>query len=512
MRNLLFSTIFSVLIGPFAQAAVFVHEVPVTYEQISRFYQELYPAAMAKVVGIPDCSLVGTVNDPRVEGKRYRCGEVPLGRIDDDRWKFVMAIPVPRMNGKKDGYEYGLSAGRILVSLSRVQNPGQIAISSMDTNSLTNVDIGRRLGGDVFFQLNPLTNQLDQKICMGLPGIAMKGEPVEFDGYIKKEIWLLPDINADLDIRINVGKGMFDSGKICSSFSTQVDAQGLPKIQLLSLQAPTLKGVEHEGLQVRVNANLSGIWGVLNEITSAFGLNIEKMIASEVRQKIVEIANEQIDLTIQDVKSGKWFHKFIDVSILKKETRRLSDALREKINGLTHGQHYTDRIVQAACMRLADRSGLPPDLEKKFFRLCSHSAKVKIQYFIDRKIDRDQGCYQFQFDPRKLVDEYQQLKWWAKSCNIAHRVEVTVNPAIEPLTKCLLKSWSSYLDPAAQCSAELDQVKNGLTSGALEGLVALAVADPSKAPSEREYGSMQIIFRRNNGATLPDFQRLKNNW
>ena len=186
-------------------------------------------------------------------------------------------------------------------------------------------------------------------------------------------------------------------------------------------------------------------------------MNVEKLIAYAIKQKVLAVANQQIDVALTGVRSGKWFHQYVDVTLLQRQVKSYSDSLRASINNLSHGQSLEDRLVQVSCLLMSD--GLPAtEAQKKmFFKLCAHSVHLDLEFFANNSEFRKAGCYDYAFNPREIWDvsgDTPKVKWWGEGCGLVSRVTANVPLPVSPLSQCTLDAHQNFLNPSTSCKAQ----------------------------------------------------------
>lgn len=486
-------------------ADVYSQNVNLTYGQFQEALKAHLDQAMNGLIRREGCA--------EVAANQYRCGEMPFGRIVDAQKKVVFTIPKQNFKGKKGDVRYEMTGQSIPIYVYRNQKPGEITLSFLDDKKVESRDATARLGDDLFLRLAPGGGKLVQDICMNIPGLRGFAQNVAMNGHLRKNMpWPLPDVKAKLKVKVGVGQFDFDGAKICMSLLTEMDERGLPLVTLRQISEPSFKGFTHQGLKVNASADVGGFWGFINGFLKWFGYDLEKIIAGEVQKAVKAQAAKEIKVTLQDVRSGKWFREYVNHAQVAKLVKGLSDRLRAEMRRQGFGRTQVEQAAQAACLAAVTRMGLGAAETKDLLALCLLAPKIQLEYFLNDRENRERGCYSHFWDIRRVKDGRGERRWYLDRCELVNRVRVSVDPQVTPLMKCLLRALSEHQDPLKACERELTDFENLYERGDLDDLIAKLKDVKPVRPSVEQLEMLRRVAQQSLGIRLPPADELLKLW
>lgn len=483
---------------------LFTQDIRVGYGQLQSLLHDHIDESLNKFVRRTDCQ--------SVKPDEYRCGEIPFGKIEDEVKKVVFTIPRVDFSGKKSGVTYHIKGEAIPIYLYRNQLPGEVTLSILDDKKVETLTTSRRLGDDLFLRLAPGSGDLFQDLCVNIPGLRGYGDPAHFAGPVKKSIPILPDLKANLAVDVSLGNFEFGAAKICFRLQTHMDEKGLPVITLDDLTTPKFYDLKHRGLKVKAKADISGFWGFINDFLKWFGLDMEKMIAERVEIEVKKRAQKEISIKTDDIRSGEWFHKYLDKAELSRIVGKLSVEVRRTLLAKGWGKHQIDQIVQGTCLASVTNLGVTGKDLQNLVKLCLLAPQVKVQYFLNDKPMRDLGCYQHYYDVQRSSPTTAQRKWWLDDCEIVNRVNVTIDSEVAPLFRCLMKAFNDKTDPQIACEHELTAFIDAFDSGKLDDVIKKLGGVKAIRPSDEELKQIRKLVFERFGVKLPPLDQLRKLW
>ncbi|MBX3019968.1 MAG: hypothetical protein KF767_18925 [Bdellovibrionaceae bacterium] len=483
---------------------VFQQDVNVGYGQIQSILKEHLDSALNEIVRREGCH--------EVKSSEYRCGEMPFGKIVDKDRKLVLTIPKQDFKGKKGSVKYDLKGQKIPMYIYRNQKKGEITLSFLDDRKQADRATSTKLGDDIFLRLAPGGGNLVQDICLNIPGLRGYAENVTMRGDLRKNMsWPLPDVKAKLNVSVGVGNFDFDGAKICMSLLTKMDEKGLPVITLTKISEPSFTGMSHKGLKVKANANVGGFWGFVNGFLKWFGYDIEKIIASEVQKSVKQQASKEIKVTLNDVRSGKWFRDYVKHAQVSKVVEDWSKTLRKELVKNGWGKIQIEQAAQAACLASVTKMGLGGQELKDLLMLCLLTPKIQVQFFLNDADQRKQGCYSHYWDVRRSKVEGKR-PWYLDECELVNRIRVTLDERMAPTQKCLLKAISEKKNPLILCEKDLADLEDQYRDGDFDKLIKdLKRVKPVK-PTLAQLESLRVIAADRLSVKLPSAAELSKLW
>ncbi|NDD91396.1 hypothetical protein EBZ37_04860 [bacterium] len=336
-------------------------------------------------------------------------------------------------------------------------------IPSLDYLSPGNVFVSKSLGEAVFLKLDPRGGELLASVCFGIPGLRALIPTVTIDGRVRKSITLLPDIKGTFKVRADIGSVQVGVSKICSDIEISQVADGSFEARLLRLGKLEVQAVDISGMKVSVDADVSGIWGFINKITSFFGLDIENRIAEAVRKESSSALKSQIELSSREIRSGQWLQRYLTEGYVQNLLNRATRQMNSNLAQAGFGAREVEAMVQGSCLSLASSAaGFSNQLKAQFFKICRSSVSVKLQHFLEDRNSRVSGCHDYYFAPA-----HQQ--WWSNRCFLKSDATVQIKlfsrvPSIDELQQCISSSWGSVTG-LTQCGAQARSVIQELTAG-----------------------------------------------
>jgi hypothetical protein len=382
-----------------------------SFAQIHDVTQTRLTEALDKYIRKSDCTNVGP--------NEYRCGELPFGEIINADKKKILEIPLAAMNGADGGLSYHLDAAKIPIYLNRAQSGSVISISDL-TSKQTQFHYGSQgFTDDVFLKLNPQGGKMSLSVCMALPGIKGYSEKTRLSGYIVQDIPLLPDIRSDLLIDVDPGWVELRAAKLCSELSVEVDKANLLVIKLVKVDIPKDICTSYAGLTVDVNAQLSGLWAFVNNILKVFRVDLEKMIAAEVKKQVIQLTQKEATVTTETIESGKWISDLLASGYLENAVTQVSDRLRTEMIKNGWLDLMSAESLQVSCMSAFQHLGLDSLIGPEAFKVCALVPKLEILPFQDDGTSRQMGCYSHYFS---ITEDIPSGAWWADSCRIKNKI------------------------------------------------------------------------------------------
>lgn len=404
-------------------------DLNLSYGSLSQYLAPAVESALQKVVRRENCEAV--------KANEYRCGELAVGKIKNSEEKILMDFAISDMSGKEDGVKYELRGESVDIFLSRRQFAADWNMASLDSRKAALLPTSAKFGNDLLVGLKPKNGSLDSYVCVNIPGLRGHSENVVMKGKMRKSISWFPDIKAKLTVKVDVGSVRFDNAKICSQVRTTMDAKGLPKLELVSISDPKFYGLSHEGLKVKVDADVSGLWGFINGITKIFGFNIEKVIAQRVQQVAQKKAAKQVNVTLKDVRDGRWISKYLDAAHFNRDLEKISHQLRAQLLKNGWGKGPVENALRDMCLAQGKAEGLTGAQLLKLAKTCQLLPKIQPKFFVAHSGYAKAGCYSHYFDPRKANG-----KWWSEGCKVVNTVRVETPDGMgEPLA-CIAKFWN----------------------------------------------------------------------
>jgi hypothetical protein len=449
--------------------------------------EKLVKAAMWPV----DCARVGTILDLRPENKQYECGEVPYGKILDNKRKEVFVFDFEGLNGKENGVEYRVSKATIPLILMRDQQAGSSSLVKLTTNKLEGVSIPQEIMESIYYRLSPENGTLRSDICAFIPGLELGSTEQKVTVHAQKKVLWIIKLKGSADIHVQPGTMSFKSAKVCSTFrSSAINTAGKfkPWFRFEKIAAPEFENLKFKGLDVNVKVNLSGILKIISSILKIVGFNLEKKIAKMVEEAIVKETGSTIEkVTKNDIETGKWLEKYVNAELFKgKVVNELEKKTGPSMDAGGPGSEADlSAQIEAACKFMA-QAYPGAHLENQFEQLCRSSFQIKLQFFIDNPADRAKGCYDAFF----AADEAKSNPWWKKGCKIRNTLEVIAPAPLAPFYDCVITmitdSPKAFLTANA-CKDELDLAKAHLSTLDIAQLVELARVVQNQRAALKDY-------------------------
>jgi hypothetical protein len=503
LKRLPFFALVSLLSSPAFAGSQTVYETDfdVHYGRIADLVGPQINEALGGFVRVDNCK--------DVRAKEYRCGELPAGKILSESEKRLFQLVIKANNGKKGDVDYHLGGGSADIILSRSQRKGTIRLADLDTVKVTDLETSNALGANVYMGLFPKgADGLGLYTCMNIPGITAHAEPVTLHGNLHKRMpWYLPDIHATLTVHVKSGRMSFDAGKLCAQFHLAMDAKGLPKVTFEKLGKLQVTGFEHDGLKVTASANTGGFWGFIDPFLRAFGVNIEGMIADQVRKQALAEARKAVDIQAGDVKSGVWLEKYLTASHLERLTENFSKSLRKQFQEAGLGKKEIDDTIDLQCLAASQLA--PQAIRDRVFKICRFSAKVRVQYFVNDKAQREKGCYGNYFDPRRSFAG-NQPKWWREGCQLVNHATVSVTGQVADVLQCL-QVYGNKGTVSPRCQSVLQGFFTDLVAGRMDQLLQQITSAPRTPPTDQQLQQFRVAAAQI-GVTLPPVAVLKTYW
>lgn len=491
---------------PHARAAteIYQQDVNVGYGQIQEILKTYLDEALGQIVRRQGCD--------EVKGNQYRCGEMPFGKVVDKDRKLVLTIPKQDFKGKKGSVKYDLKGQKIPVYIYRNQRKGEIDLSFLDDKKREVRATTTRLGDDIFLRLAPGGGNLVQDVCLNVPGLRGYADNISLRGNLRKNMsWPLPDVKAKLNVDVSVGNFDFEGAKICMSLLTEMDERGLPKITLRKISEPSFKSMKHRGLKVKAKADVGGFWGFINGFLKWFGYDLEKIIAGEVQKAVRQQASKKVQVTMADVRSGKWFRSYVNHTQVSKVVESWSKVLRTELRKKGWGKTQIEQAAQAACLASVTKLGLAGRELKDLLAICLLAPKISVQYFLNDRENRERGCYTHYWDVRRVKDDGRR-RWYLDECELVNRVKVSLDGRLVPLQKCLLEAFSLKKNPVAHCARDLADFESRYERGEFDTLLArLEKVTPVK-PTVAQLETLRRISSERLGVKLPPAADLRKLW
>jgi hypothetical protein len=487
----------ALLVSAPAGAETFDTNINVKYGQASQLTASQLDAALSQFVRTEKCEAV--------KANQYRCGEIPFGKIIDEKNKLLFSIKVKNISGRKGDVDYHLKGDTVPVYFSRGQRRGTILLPDLDTVQRADIPTSKLLGKDVFLQLVPRADKgLNLNTCLNLPGATIHTGGIVMEGSMHKRMpWYMPDIYASLSTKVNTGRMSFDSARACMSFHVAMDAKGLPVIDLEKISPVRMENLENEGLKVSVSANVKGIWGFLDDLLD---LDIENTIVSEVRKEATKVARDDLDLQLRDVRNGKWFAKYLNAGQISHLTEGLSAELRKQFKAAGLGKAELEHTMETLCLKAAFDAGIPVQFRSSVFKLCRLAPKIRVKFFVPIREMSAKGCYKNYFRPLSNPS----AKWWAEGCAFSNTVSIKLDTGFKAAMECFITGWNTKM-VSPRCVSQISDLLKDMLAGKYDTQIAQLHLPPAQVPTPAEIETYRKSLKQL-GVNLPPVSQLLPLW
>lgn len=391
----------------------------------------------------------------------YSCGEIPVGKLDNESDKNLFNITIPAKSFNQKGFKGTFPATNVKIFMSRKQIGGaSIPEKMIGDNSA--IKTSSYMGRDIYVKLNSGNNKMVGVACVYVPGAKTKISTIKNSFVAKKKIVFLTS-KISIGTTIKVGEGSFDAIKTCMSFQvvphTDAKTKALSyKYTMIAQTKPQFLNLKRGPIKVEVTAKGAN-W--LGSIVNKFANSI---ITKQVKAEILKQVSKQVDNIYEsDVLDGRWFAKYLNAKNLK-----LVDSLKEPLKKSLEKAYTPDTSAlvasyQKACERVQKTSlaefkkvvnaggataAQMQKLTQKFDHFCGDFASLKISAFLKDSASTAAGCYSGSVRATDMDPLLRpRFKKTVFDCKFTHKVTVKVDSAFKGLGGCMMNQWKrNYSD------------------------------------------------------------------
>lgn len=419
----------------------------------------------------------------------YRSGEIPCGRILDDRWKLLTTLVLPDTTTTKSGTTLSLKGFEVPIRISRFQGQGLISEDSLDQKQVIQRVSNSAFGRDISLQYIPHNTRAEFRLCGNFPGVLIDLPERVLEGRARKKV-LGQMVSVSGSGTVNFGNFSYSHVRSCARVEVAFDPQSRrPQLKILQVESPQVANGAFGGFRVRFN---EGWLQFVDAMSDLFGPGIIDSLERTVNR---EIAN----FTKQDLETGRWLDAHIREALQKDVQSQVDQVLQQEITqqGLVIGADQLKTRLARECRKLKLHRSLSQVLEP-FVDSCENF--VQGLEFSVSPFHRDpeleaKGCYSHLASLSGTKNSDGSRKWWARQCAFRLRVQVRVPEFQTPD----LKAFRAFLDQARQeaqaLSEDLEElVRQGKATRAQ--IQALADAILREHPELRDISALKEEIKR----------------
>ncbi|MEM7646878.1 MAG: hypothetical protein AAF203_08220 [Pseudomonadota bacterium] len=462
MRFIHFSmgVLFALSVGSLSYASS--STVETSYGEVANEIHRQMNAELAKIYRI-DCG--GQPNSKRTPS-RYRCGEIPFGRILNGKHKQIFKFDIRR------GRKKNLSRGGFVnlnnnvsfpVLMERNQSFSHENISMIDFKKPIDVVMSNRIDKNLFIRMTPKKNELTSLACTYIPGFrsVVPRRTLHLSGKAKTKVKFIFSLgtvttNFSGSAHVNVGDIRVKNIKVCGVFKTKLIGAGSSSIRpvtsLVSLSYPKLNNLSVNGLKVHVfnvRKHNKGVLGAIANVLDTFGIiDVRNIVRNELEKGVRQEVSRNIRISTNDIRNGNWFKKAINTEVAKAPFKRnIIASFRSAINRSTSGVKVFEEKVDSQCFAgfrdIERQTGARLD-DEAVEQFCEDlTVRVRVSPFTRKANFQQRGCYNhfFTTDGYARPNRKRINPNWKTQCKLTTDISIDGPSSLTGSRKCLLDGF-----------------------------------------------------------------------